>query len=97
VLHGIAENRLPDSAITLAEILQPQGYSTAAFISAFPAGSRFGLQQGFSVFEEGFLDGPADSVVGQDGIVNTGLNQRPAGFPRRPATNRLRSGDSLHG
>ena len=78
VLHGLSENRLPEGAVTLAEVLRDAGYETAAFISAFPAGSRFGLDQGFRSFDEAFLEGPVDRIVGSDGKVNTGKNQRRA-------------------
>lgn len=78
VLHGLSENRLPDGAVTLAEILRDAGYETAAFISAFPAGSRFGLNQGFKRFDEAFLEEPIERIVGSDGTVNTRRNQRRA-------------------
>ncbi|MHC4218861.1 MAG: sulfatase family protein [Planctomycetota bacterium] len=79
VLHGLTENRLPDGAVTLAEILKGAGYETAAFVSAFPAGSRFGLNQGFDTFDEAFLEEPVGQIVGFNGTVNTGKNQRRAG------------------
>ncbi|MHC4099495.1 MAG: sulfatase family protein [Planctomycetota bacterium] len=79
VMHGLMENRLPDGAVTLAEVLRDTGYETAAFISAFPAGGRFGLDQGFDTFDESFLDEPVDRIIGADGTVNTGKNQRRAG------------------
>ena len=55
VLHGVNENRLADSYTTLAEVLDATGYQTAAFVSAFPVTERFGLNQGFHVFEANFL------------------------------------------
>ena len=79
VLHGLAENRLPDAALTLTEILRSVGYRTAAFISAFPAGSRFGLHQGFETFDETFMHDELADVVDGLGAVNTGDNQRRAG------------------
>ncbi|MHC4992979.1 MAG: sulfatase family protein [Planctomycetota bacterium] len=79
VMHGLMENRLPDEAVTLAEVLKEAGYETAAFVSAFPAGSRFGLAQGFDTFNEDFLDEPVEQIVGPGGAVNTGRNQREAG------------------
>ena len=45
--HGYA---LDPSHQTVAEIYKEQGWSTAAFVSAFPAGPEGGLQQGFEVF-----------------------------------------------
>jgi arylsulfatase A-like enzyme len=78
VMHGLSDNRLSDTAVTLAEILKDAGYQTAAFVSAFPAGSRFGLNQGFDTFDESFLVQPAEQIVDPSGVVNTGRNQRRA-------------------
>jgi arylsulfatase A-like enzyme len=75
VLHGTAHNRLGEAHVTLAEALAEAGYDTAAFVSAFPAGSYFGLDQGFSHFDEDFA---ADNPVTPNGLVSTGLNQRRA-------------------
>jgi arylsulfatase A-like enzyme len=79
VLHGLDQNYLPESAVTLTEVLRDHGYTTAAFISAFPAGSRFGLAQGFDTFDEAFLQAPVEEIVSANGTVNTGRNQRRAG------------------
>jgi arylsulfatase A-like enzyme len=79
VLHGLYDYQLPDSAITMAEVLGEVGYQTGAFISAFPAGGRFGLAQGFDTFNEDFLKNSVQQIVTEDGTVNTGLNQRGAG------------------
>ena len=78
VLHGLDENRLREEAVTLAEVLKHAGYLTAAFVSAFPAGSRFGLSQGFDTFDEDFGQTPPDTIVTAEGTVNTGNNQRRA-------------------
>ena len=81
-LHGHEHNRLADDRTTLAEILAAGGYATGAFISAFPAGSYFGLDQGFGVFDEDFghesSAGGSASPVTEQGVVNTGLHQRRA-------------------
>src|SRR5580765_5678929 len=48
--HGLRDNsgyRLPPDAPTLATRLKESGYSTAAFVGAFPVHSRFGLTNGF--------------------------------------------------
>jgi len=42
---------------TLAEIMQKNGYSTSAFISSFTVDSRFGLDQGFDVYNDDLLIG----------------------------------------
>ena len=75
VLHGTSHNRLAPAHTTLAEVLRDNGYATAAFISAFPAGSHFGLDQGFDLFDEDFGESNAISPAG---VVNTGGNQRRA-------------------
>lgn len=58
-VHGVRDNgafRLPEEQLTLAEILQGQGYETAAFIGAFVLDRQFGLAQGFGNYEEGSWD-----------------------------------------
>ncbi|MGE5244910.1 MAG: sulfatase-like hydrolase/transferase [Betaproteobacteria bacterium] len=53
--HGVRENsgyRLAPGARTLATILKSDGYATGAFVSAFPLNSRFGLNQGFDVYDD---------------------------------------------
>jgi len=57
--HGIRDNsgfRFPEGQATLASILGQRGYRTGAFVSAFPLASRFGLDRGFDVYEDGFVD-----------------------------------------
>jgi arylsulfatase A-like enzyme len=50
--HGALSNRfyLSHNNLTLAEILNDHGYTTAAFISAFPLSARFNFNQGFQYF-----------------------------------------------
>jgi arylsulfatase A-like enzyme/Flp pilus assembly protein TadD len=57
--HGVRDNagfRFPPSIDTLATILKARGYSTGAFVSAFPLDSRFGLARGFDVYDDSFVD-----------------------------------------
>lgn len=50
-VHGVYFfNKLPDSAVTLAEVLENNGYATAAFTGGCDILSIFGLDQGFDVF-----------------------------------------------
>lgn len=78
VLHGLHENRLRESCVTLAEVLRDAGYQTAAFVSAFPVAERFGLHQGFETFDADFMIDSPRAVVSPDGVVNTQSNQRRA-------------------
>ena len=48
---------LPEPVLTLAEILGRNGYQTSAFVSSFVLDSRFGLGQGFAVYEDDFAGG----------------------------------------
>lgn len=55
--HGIHDNAnfiLSPDSVTLARILKSSGYSTGAFIGAFPLDSRFGLNQGFDVYDDNY-------------------------------------------
>lgn len=79
VMHGLTENRLPASCVTLSEVLQSVGYQTAAFVSAFPVSKRFGLHQGFETFQADFMQELPREAITPEGIVNTGMNQRHAG------------------
>jgi len=55
LFHGISDNtgfRLSEKFLTLTELLKSNGYKTAAFIGAFPLDSRFGLNQGFDLYDD---------------------------------------------
>ncbi|HEX7137743.1 MAG TPA: sulfatase-like hydrolase/transferase, partial [Vicinamibacterales bacterium] len=55
--HGLRDNsgyRLPAGTSTAASLFKQAGYATAAFVSAFPLHSRFGLNTGFDVYDDGF-------------------------------------------
>lgn len=54
--HGIHENgRALDPALPLlTPALAQLGYSTAAFVSAFPVGHGLGLERGFAVYDDEF-------------------------------------------
>jgi arylsulfatase A-like enzyme/Flp pilus assembly protein TadD len=60
--HGVSENskaRVSEAFLTLAEHLRQQKYATGAFIGAFPLDSRFGLNQGFDVYDDVFPSKPS--------------------------------------
>ncbi|MFN0151366.1 MAG: sulfatase-like hydrolase/transferase [bacterium] len=73
--HGVRDNglyRLAAEHTTLAERLSSQGYETAAFVGCFVLDKRFGLDQGFDVY---------NFEVGEGGYFpsNFDFNQRSAG------------------
>ncbi len=54
--HGIRINGVPAGSglLTLAEVLQENGFRTAAFVSAFVLDYSFGLDQGFESYDGNF-------------------------------------------
>ena len=55
--HGVHDNskfRVSEDFLTLAEHLKSSGYSTAAFVGSFALDSRFGLTQGFDVYDDSY-------------------------------------------
>jgi arylsulfatase A-like enzyme/Tfp pilus assembly protein PilF len=56
---------LPGPVLTLAEILGRRGYRTSAFVSSFVLDSRFGLDQGFTVYDDDFGHGRAKTYTSQ--------------------------------
>lgn len=60
IYHGARNNatyRVDDSITTAAEIFKSKGYQTAAFIASFPLLGRFGLRQGFDVYDDRIEEG----------------------------------------
>jgi len=54
--------RLAEERLTLAEILHDDGFATAAVLAAFPLDRRFGLGQGFDLYDDDFA---ATAATGQ--------------------------------
>jgi arylsulfatase A-like enzyme/Tfp pilus assembly protein PilF len=53
--HGVHDNagfRLKPATPTLAALLRPRGVATGAFVGSFAVDSRFGLNNGFDVYDE---------------------------------------------
>lgn len=53
--HGLRTNgagSLPESTLTLAELLSDAGYETAAFVASYVLDHKFGLAQGFSNYDD---------------------------------------------
>jgi arylsulfatase A-like enzyme/Flp pilus assembly protein TadD len=60
--HGVHQNSnsiVAEDFLTLAEYLKSKEYSTAAFIGAFSLDSRFGLTQGFDVYDDSYPSKPS--------------------------------------
>lgn len=91
VFHGLIDNRLGDSQVTLAEVWQSLGGQTAAFVSAFPVTAAFGLDQGFKRFDADFPQSDGKGLVTRNGVVNTGMSQRRADETTQKAVTWLRS------
>ena len=55
--HGVRDNtgfRLDASIPTIATIARERGWATGAFVAAFPLDSRYGLDRGFEVYDDGY-------------------------------------------
>jgi arylsulfatase A-like enzyme/Flp pilus assembly protein TadD len=55
--HGVHENLnfiVNEQLLTLAEHLKNNGYSTGAFVGAYALDSRFGLSQGFDIYDDNY-------------------------------------------
>ena len=68
--HGIHDNagyRLPEESLTLAAMLRAEGFATGAFVGAYPLDSRFGLDNGFDVYDDrfGYAEGPSDLTIAE--------------------------------
>jgi len=72
--HGVRNNGinlLEEDLETLAEMLQSEGFRTAAFVGAAVLGSRYGLAQGFETYD--------DRIGGEAGSTSRwGISDRPA-------------------
>ena len=58
--HGVRnnhENSLAKSNVTLAEMLGPEGFVSAAVVSSSVLGAKFGLGQGFDMYNDRFENG----------------------------------------
>ncbi|PYV09661.1 MAG: hypothetical protein DMG23_10220 [Acidobacteria bacterium] len=88
-VHDFAVNKVPSSAVTLAEVLRQNGYATGAFIGAPVLDSTYGLNQGFETYFDHFdfshLDeSKADRIKRRgDVVINEALSWLKR-TPRRP-------------
>jgi arylsulfatase A-like enzyme/Flp pilus assembly protein TadD len=56
LVHNNGFYYLAPDYLTLAEVLKNNGFETAAFVSSFTVDSRFGLNQGFDVYDDKVLE-----------------------------------------
>lgn len=57
LFHGISDNpgfRVEDRFFTISEYYKEKGYATGAFVGAFPVDSRYGLDQGFDIYDDNY-------------------------------------------
>ena len=69
VAHGVHNNgayALTPEKTTLAELLKAEGYKTAAFVSSFSVDSRFGLDQGFDLYDDNFQEGTPYKAINSE-------------------------------
>jgi len=86
--HGVRDNagfKLDPKHETVATMLRRAGYTTGAFIGAFPLDSRFGLNQGFDVYDDNYGKGEA--------TVDFVIQERPAAAVLASATRWWRSNE----
>ncbi len=58
-VHNNGSYGLPAELTTLAEALKDKGFQTAAFVASFTVDSRFGLAQGFDVYDDRLVEDEA--------------------------------------
>jgi arylsulfatase A-like enzyme/Flp pilus assembly protein TadD len=71
--HGVRDNagyKLAPKFETVATMLHRAGYTTGAFIGAYPLDSRFGLNQGFDTYDDNYGKGAA--------TLDFAVQERPA-------------------
>lgn len=89
--HGVRDNsgyRLPAGTPTIATRLKSMGYATAAFVGGFPLTKRFGLTEGFDLYDDQISEvkGPVDFSLPErraDVVVDraiTWINSQPGKF-----------------
>ncbi|MFN2441279.1 MAG: sulfatase-like hydrolase/transferase, partial [Thermoanaerobaculia bacterium] len=60
--HGIRDNSgftLSETHTTIASRLKDEGWTTGAFVGAFPLDARYGLNRGFDVYDDEYREGSA--------------------------------------
>ncbi len=79
--HGVRDNGIftvPQSVLTLPEILKPRGYATGAVVASFVLDSRFGLQQGFDTYNDAYTEDWTEEEIQQRRIYAGMILERKA-------------------
>lgn len=79
--HTVHDNgtfTVPDSAVTLAEVLHEAGYDTSAFVGAFPLAKQFHLDQGFTHYDGDFEEQRRERRAQRQAQVDIYFDERPA-------------------
>jgi arylsulfatase A-like enzyme/Tfp pilus assembly protein PilF len=69
IYHLVRNNgayALRSEITTLAEVLKGKGFETAAFVGSFTVDSRFGLDQGFDVYDDRFAEAQAFKALNSE-------------------------------
>lgn len=88
-VRGNSEYQLSPTPVTLAERLRDAGYDTAAFVSAFVLDARFGLNQGFTLYDDAVATatGPAFPAHTLERSAQAVTDAARAWFQRRASEN----------
>lgn len=65
-VHNNGTYSLGLDQVTLAEALQSKNFQTAAFLASFSVDSRFGLDQGFDLYDDNFQEGSPFKAVNSE-------------------------------
>lgn len=65
-VHNNGTYSLALDQVTLAEVLQSKNFQTAAFAASFSVDSRFGLDQGFDLYDDNFQEGSPFKAVNSE-------------------------------
>lgn len=86
--HGVITNgraRYAAANKTLADLLSESGYQTAAFVASFVLDSRFGLDRGFSVYDDDIRDtSHHDDLLHRERNGSAVVNSALVWLERRP-------------
>lgn len=65
-VHNNGTYSLAADQVTLAEVLRSNNFQTAAFLASFSVDSRFGLDQGFDLYDDNFQEGSPFKAVNSE-------------------------------